>query len=273
MTTTTITDASLSAIGDLPRALRAEVYKLRHSTITVTVTVLPIATVVLLNLIVPLAQSGLPFRGAANLWLTTTVGMLTAWSFIYAFVVAVIAAQLGGLEHANNTWKHLFALPVSREAIYLAKAIVSLGLFGLSSMLILAGVALTGPLLNVLRPELGFGEAMPLAEMFKIVLFNYLASWLMITIHVWAGVQWSNFSPSIGLAMVAFLLNLVLATHPNFSRLFPWALPTSFFVTGLNLTGQVIHLDIAASNVLLSIAGSLVVAAFSAWRIARRDVL
>jgi hypothetical protein len=273
MTATTVTNAPFPSIGDLPRALRAEVYKLRHSTIPITVIVLPAAIVGLLNLILPLAQTGRTFRTPGNSWLTTTVGMLQVWAFIQAFIVAVITAQLAGLEHNNNTWKHLFALPVSRKAIYLAKVLVALGLFGISSLLILFGVALSGLALHALRPAIGFSEAIPWGEMLGVVVANYLASWLMITIHAWAGVQWSNFGPSVGLAMVAFLLNMVMIAQPAFQRIFPWSLPTSFFVAGPSLTGQVISPELAVNNVLLSAFASLVVVGFSAWRIARRDVL
>lgn len=259
-------------ITDLKRAVHAEVYKLKNNSILVTALVLPGAIALVMNLVLPIISNGRPFA-TGNAWVSTTIGLLQVWGFIQAFIVAVVTAQLGGMEHQNNRWKYLFALPVSRKAMYVAKGIVSLGLFGLSSLAILIGVIVTGLLLNVIKPDVGFGAAVPLGDMLVIVLVNYAASWLLIAIHVWAGMNWSNFGPAIGLAMVAFLLNTFLVPYPTILRVFPWALPTNFFVMGVNLTGDLVMSDVMLTSAIISIVGSVIVLMAGAWQVTRRDVL
>src|SRR5690606_30701969 len=97
--------------------------------------------------------------------------------------------------------------------------------------------------------------------------------WLLIAIQVWAGMNWSNFGPAVGLAMVAFLLNTFLVPYPNILRVFPWALPTNFFVMGINVTGELVVGEIMVTSVIISVVGAVVVLVVGAWHVTRRDVL
>jgi hypothetical protein len=255
-------------------AIYAEIYKLKHGSIPVTVIVLPTVIVGVMTFVLPLLQAS---RGAdlpgVNPWLSTLVNLLQIWAFIQAFIVAIITAQLAGLEHGNQRWKYLFALPLSRNAIYTAKVIVAIALFGISVLVMLVALILSGIALNLMNPEIGISASLPLADMFLVVLVNYLASWLIIALHSWVALYWPSFGPSIGLAIVAFLLNLVLANTANFSRVFPWALPTNYFAIGADLSSGVIVPEIALTSVLFSIIATIVIIPASAWLVTRRDVL
>jgi lantibiotic transport system permease protein len=263
----------MNTITDLRRAISAEIYKLRHSSIPVTIVILPLAIVVLMNLVLPFLQGSRPFQTVGNQWLVTGIGMIQLWGFLQAFIVAVVTAQLAGLEHGNNTWKHLFALPISRKAIYYAKVIVGIGLFSLSSLLILVSMIVTGLLLNAVKPDAGFGASIPWGELILIFLANHLATWLIISIQTWAGTHWSGFGPAMGVAMVGFLLTMFLANRPDIMRIYPWTLPFNFFVTGFNLSGVLVNWEVAATSVLISVVASLIIIAFSARQVTRRDVM
>lgn len=264
----------MNTITDVRRALSSEIFKLKHSSIIVTVIVLPLVLTFTMNFLLPLLMQGSsPFTFTRNAWATAMVGMLGFWGFFQIFVVAIVTAQLGGLEHNNNTWKHLYALPVSRKAIYVAKVLISLGLFGASSLVLLASVLASGFLANLFKPDLGFSAAIPWGDLLGVLLLNYLASWLMISIHAWAGVHWHSFAPAMGLSMVAFLINMFITGREDIQRIFPWTLPVNFFVTGLNLSGDLIKPEVAASSVALSLIASVIVVAFSGWLLARRDVI
>ncbi|GAB4525591.1 MAG: hypothetical protein OHK0046_41520 [Anaerolineae bacterium] len=258
----------------LRSAIYAEIYKLKHGSIPVTVVLLPVVIVVVMTFVLPLLQGS---RGAdlpgVNPWLSMLVNLLQIWAFIQAFIVAVITAQIAGLEHGNQRWKYLFALPLSRHAIYTAKVIVAIALFGISVLVMLGTLILSGMALTLLQPEIGIQASLPLADMILVIVVNYLASWLMITLHSWVALYWPSFGPSVGLAMVAFLLNLVLANTVNFSRVFPWALPTNYFLVGPELSSSVIAPEIALTSVLLSIIATVIIVPASAWLVTRRDVL
>lgn len=264
----------MSIVTDVRRALSSEIFKLKHSSVVVTVVILPLVLTFTMNFLLPLLMGGSsPFAFTRNAWATAMVGMLGPWGFFQIFVVAIVTAQIGGMEHSNNTWKHLYALPVSRKAIYLAKVLVSFGLFGASSLTLLGSVLVSGFLANLIKPELGFSAAIPWGDLLTVLAINYLASWLMITIHAWAGVHWHSFAPAMGLSMVAFLINMFITGREDIQRVFPWTLPVNFFVTGLNLSGDLIKPEVAVSSVVLSLIASVVVVAFSGWMLARRDVI
>jgi hypothetical protein len=90
---------------------------------------------------------------------------------------------------------------------------------------------------------------------------------------MWAGTHWPSFAPAMGVAMVAFLLNLVLANSATFIRIFPWALPVNFVVGGLDFSGRLINWEIAQSSIFISVAVATVVVVMSSWQITRRDVM
>lgn len=263
----------MNAFTDLRRALSAEVYKLKHNSIPVTVIFLPAVITVLMNLLLPLLQRGRPFVMPGNPWLATSIGLLQLWGFIQLFTVAVVTAQLAGLEHGNNRWKYLFALPVSRQAVYVSKVIVSVALFGVSLLTMLVTMLITGWILTALRPDIGFNAAIPWSDLLKVFAASYLASWLLISLHVWAAHHWQNFGPAMGVAMVAFLISMATAGSSNFQRVYPWALPTNFFVTGFNLSGNLVNWDIAAASIAISLIAGVIVVIISAWQVTRRDVM
>jgi hypothetical protein len=251
----------MNTLTDVRRALNSEIFKLRHSSIIVTVIVLPLVLTFTMNFLLPLLMGGSsPFPFTRNAWASAMAGMLQLWGFFQIFVVAIVTAQIGGLEHNNNTWKHLYALPVSRRAIYGAKVLVSLGLFGLSSLTLLGSVLVSGFLAGLLKPELGFVAAIPWGGLFTVLAINYLASWLMITIHAWAGVHWHSFAPAMGLSMVAFLINMFITGREDIQRIFPWTLPVN-------------RPEVAVNSVALSLIASAIVVVFSGWRLAKRDVI
>ena len=263
----------MTTSNDLRRAISAEIYKLKHHSIPITIVLLPLIITVLTNLLLPLLQHERPFQLAGNPWLVTGIGLLQVWGFIQALTVAVVTAQLAGLEHSNNTWRHLFALPTSRSAIYFAKVIVSLGLFAVTSLLFMVGLVITGAILTALSPDVGYTAAIPWGDLIGLFSVNYLASFLIITIQLWAGIYWSGFGPALVVALVGSLLNVFFVPYPTLLRIYPWALPTNFFGPGLNLTGNLLSGEIAVTSVALSLTGSLIVVVFSAWEITRRDVL
>src|SRR5256885_912486 len=87
---------------------------------------------------------------------------LVLWCFVLLpLFVALETALLAGLEHRENTWKYLFALPVRRWTIYVSKLIVGMVLVCLSSLVLAAGTAFQGWLLLKFRPDLGLTFPIP----------------------------------------------------------------------------------------------------------------
>jgi lantibiotic transport system permease protein len=254
------------------RALRAEVTKLHNSTAPVTVVVIPaiIAVVItILSVTSPYAVRPL------NAWLDSMSQMITFWATLMPFIVALVTALLATVEHSNNMWKHIFALPISRGSIYAAKQIVAVALFGLSMAVLVAGVLVAGLLLRALKPGFGFEAPIPLAAMLNMAVISWLASWLIIALHQWVGVRSTSFGPAIGFGLVGFLLNTMIFTRTDWwPRVFPWSLPSNFFEIGLTriLMENPIKWDVVPLSVAIGVIGGVVVTILAAWDISRRDV-
>lgn len=268
MTTIATTRQTPSVI----RAVRAELVKLHNNTAPITVTVLPF----IMCGLVTIASMTSPYTSRPiNAWLDTAASMISFWSVLLPFFVALTTALLASTEHNNNMWKHLFALPISRRSIYVSKQIIAIALFGLSQLVVIGSVILAGLILRSLKPDYGFDVAIPLADLLGMAAMTWLASWLIISLHLWMAVRFASFGPAIGFGLLAFLLNTLIAQRSDWwPRLFPWSLPANFFASGLDrmLNGSPIKWEVAATSIAISVIGSLVVMLLAAWETSRRDV-
>ena len=103
-------------------------------------------------------------------------------------------ALINGVEHGEKQWKHIFALPVPRHAVYAAKFLIALALAAASTLILCALIVIVGLALIRLRPDLPTRSAIPFVWILKHAAFVWLASWLIIAIHIWVSVRWQGFA-------------------------------------------------------------------------------
>lgn len=179
--------------------------------------------------------------------------------------ITLETALLSNLEHTNQQWKHLFALPLPRGAVYMAKQISSMAIIGLSMMALYGWIVVSGLLLRVLLPGLGFEQPIPWLLFARYVGISYLAGCLLLSIHTWVGLRWHSFALAATVGIVAVVVSLFVF-ESDYGKWFPWTLP-----------GMVIAAERQALNawpqLIASGVGALVVALVGAWNICRRDVL
>jgi hypothetical protein len=191
------------------------------------------------------------------------------------FLAPMITAMVAGMEHNNNMWKYLFALPVSRRAVYLAKVIVNIVLFGISWLMLLVAIFVIGFIFRLIKPDSGFHATIPLDFVLGVMFFSFVGSWFMIALHTWAGVRFRSFGPAISFGLIAFLINFAVANRADiWPKIYPWLLSSNFFNKGLDaaLTGDFINEGVLVSSVAVSVIGYLVVTALAAWETTRHDV-
>jgi hypothetical protein len=179
--------------------------------------------------------------------------------------VTLQTALLGGLEHSNRNWKHLFALPVSRPAIYGAKQLAALGLIGVSTPVLWLGVIIAGLVLRFLKPGMGFEAAIPGWRVFEFALLSYVCSWLIIAIHTWVAMRWPSFVFAMGVG-VAVTVTAVIVLQSEYNVYYPWTLPA--VVTRGAIEGQLRYFALACGSL-----GGIVLAVAAALDFSRRDVM
>jgi hypothetical protein len=189
------------------------------------------------------------------------------WALLVLPLFATLqTALLAGVEHQNEQWKHLYALPVPRWAVVAAKQVAAAALMGLSHAALLAFTVLGGHLLWLLRPDLGFHVAVPWPDLVKPVGVIYLASGLILTIHTWIGLRWRNFAVASAAGIVLTVAGM-FAINSRWGSYYPWALAGGI-INALH-KGEPFRL----AEFLFGALGGAAVAPLACWDLVRRDVL
>lgn len=249
-------------IRDLIRALSAERLKLSGTLTTRTMLIAP-ALVALLQFFITRRQLASARSGQA-LWENLYENSLTIWAlFMLPLLVCLQTALINGLEHATQHWKHLFALPVRRSAIYLAKLLVATGLSLVSTMVLCALVGMIGFGFVQTRPELADAGAVPWIWLARRALGVWVAAWWIIALHHWISIRWSSFTLAVGTGIGATFFAL-FAASAQLGEVYPWLLP-------VNSVGAIAGRP-TGLPVLLGAVGGLVCALLGCLEYVGRDV-
>jgi lantibiotic transport system permease protein len=189
--------------------------------------------------------------------------------------VALETALLAGLEHRENTWKHLFALPIRRWTIYVPKILVAFALVCVSSLVLAVGTALEGEVLLSVRPDLGLTQPIPWS-LILLRSFSFVpAVLLVLALQTWVATRWRSFTVAIGLGIGATVVGIMLLRSlkniestpygPFLASLFPWSLP--YVVIARQATTE-----LRETALLAGIVGGLLVAVLGCVEVVRRDV-
>ena len=210
----------------LLRALSAETLKLKRTLALRMVIVAPalLAALALFTQSARLSRAG---TKAGPLWENHVQQSLAIWAiFVLPLLVTLEAALACGLEHADRHWKHLFALPVPRPALYAAKLLTVHGLTLASTLVACALVALSGWGLTLWYPAVAHAGPPPLASIAGRALLCWLAAGLITSAHVWIAIRWASFTVAAG-AGVAGTFFALFAASAKAARYYPWLLPVN----------------------------------------------
>ena len=272
-------------MNELFRAMQVEVFKLRR-TLALWSSLLVPAVVIAMTMAVNLSRSqGTEFvLDHPNGWDTLMLDQtLVLWCFVLLpLFIALEAALLAGLEHRENTWKQMFALPVRRWTIYVSKLIVGMALVCLSSLVLAVGTAFQGWLLVKFRPDLGVTYPIPWS---LILLRNFgfvPVVLLLFAVQLWVAIHWRSFTEPmtvgiagtlIGITLLRTLKNSVSSpAGPLMASLFPWSLPYIMIAPISNSTLPEATTGLRETALIVGVLGGLFVSALGCWETLRRDV-
>jgi len=248
----------------LYRTLSAELLKTKR-TLAVWLTLLAPLSIMLLVLALYFQQGEQRSR-QADLWHMLIQTSLVLWSLLMLpLFVTLETGLLSALEHHNKTWKQLYALPVPRWAVYASKQVIALGLIGLSMIVLAAMIVGMGLLFRVIRPAWSFGAPIPWATLLQSVTLGYLASWLIVSLHLWVSARWPSFVVAMGVGIVTTVAG-VIVINSDWAKVYPWTLPG--WVARGSLQGEAFAVSLA-----LGVVGGIAIALAGGWDVTRRDVL
>jgi lantibiotic transport system permease protein len=249
---------------DLFRALSAELLKTRR-TLALVLTILAPLSLAFLEVAIGFDAGTRMYRVGGDSWMTLIEHTAIMWTLLLLpLFITLEMGLLGAQEHNHKTWKQLYALPLPRWTIYIAKQLVGMGVIGLSMLvlgLMTVGVGLIG---RVFLPKLGFDAPIPWMALMQNLFLSYLASWLMISIHIWISLRWSSFVLAMATGIVPTVCGVVML-NSKWVDYDPWLMP------GVVAHGLAESLPFTLA-LTLGIVGGIVIALLGCWETTQHDI-
>lgn len=245
------------------RALSAELLKTKR-TLTLALAFLAPLALAFLELAVGFQYGKRMYRVGGDSWMTLIEHTTMMWVLLLLpLFVTLEMGLLGALEHNHKTWKQLYALPLPRWSIYLAKQLIGMGIIGLSMVilsLMTVGVGLIG---RVFLPDLGFDTPIPWLPLIQNIALSFLAAWLIISIHLWVSLRWNSFVLAMGVGIVATVFGVVVMGS-KWEQFDPWTIP------GV-VSNALINAEPYMLALCIGLFGGILVTCLGCWDMTRRD--
>lgn len=251
------------------RALDAERLKLRRTLALTLAFVVPLS-IVALQVAVLLDRGptdGLYMDAGESAWQAFIRQNMNWWSLLMLpLFVTLEAALVASVEHSGDHWKQLFALPVSRGALYGAKQATVLALVLISLVALIGYSVLAGAAVNLLCPGVPYGWDIPWGYALGLVALVYVGSWLLVSLHTWVSLRWKSFVVPSALGIVMTVAG-IMVINSDYGPYYPWTL------SAVAMLEWVREGLLPLAPLAVSVIGGVAVALVGGWDVVRRDVL
>jgi len=252
-------------MNTLIRCLSAETLKFRR-TLALALTFLAPLIIALLIFAMYGQYSEFYMQSAeGNPWKQLVDMCLVYWSLIMLpLFITLETGLLANLEHSHKNWKLIYPTPNPRWAVYAAKQIIAMALLALSLSIMVALTVLLGVVLQGFMPEFGFDAPIPWQDILLVSGLSYLASWFLISFHLWVSTRYSSFVLAMVVGIAGTIPGIFLFSD-DIASYYPWTLPGLVVMNGTKALFQWLPL-------LLGCLGGVVMAFVGGWDVTQRDV-
>ncbi len=204
--------------------LAVEFKKLNRSLVLLLAIAAP-TLIALFNFFMQLRAKGPPE------WPMITQGSAAIWAFfMLPMSVTALAALAAQMEHGPKSWDHLFALPVARWRLLMAKIIavvvvvaaMSLGVFCLAWLAAMAA--------GWIKPEVAATGTFPALDFARTLGLMLAASMLLVAVQLWTSLRYRSFVPGLVLGIGGTFF-AVVATSAKEGVFLPWQIPVNMLAT------------------------------------------
>lgn len=213
-------------VTSIARAFRAELTKVRG---TLTLWMVLIAPALVAGVLVLQLLAMVP-RGAGDRdgWASLAQGVLALWAFLMLpLFITLEAALLAAIEHGHQRWRHLLALPLPRDAHYLAKWLMLAAIVLAAHAMFLVLIPLGGWVLMTFKPALGVSGPPPWALIATLAAKCAAASVCLVAMHTWVATRWRSFAVACGIGMGATVAGFLIGQSKTYGPWYPWTLPVT----------------------------------------------
>lgn len=207
------------------KALNVEFFKLKRTITYLIIVVTPLLFPVLMTLTLYFKSENFNAIGI-EAWNVIKETILTSWSILLMpMMIVLLASSTGNMEHNSRSWKHLFAMSISKDSIYFAKFTMLLILTGISTLILWIGTMGCGAVINLIKPETNLIETMPALEILGKSIIIYLGSIVITGIQSWLSlcVAKSNLPVFVGISGI--IAGVFISNYPAIAPYYPWLVP------------------------------------------------
>jgi hypothetical protein len=159
------------------------------------------------------------------------------------------------MEYKGDTWKSLFSLPLSKFSIYASKYAYIVLLTFITMALFVVFIILTGHGIQLIKPELKFGDYNPNNIIFRSFSKLFLSAIGIISIQFLMNLMWNDFLKPFGIGFLLTIMGIITASVGwKYADYFPYAFP-NLTVTNITHTkgdfNKMIIFDTAIYNSLI----------------------
>lgn len=227
--------------------LRADVMKLRRSLVLALVLAIP-AMVLVMQVAMRLSGHGTPD------WERHALSGAAIWGYLLLPLTATaLTALLAQIEHGPRAWSYVLAMPCPRGRVFAAKAVLTVGLMALVSVLLWCAILASGVIAGAVDPSTTPSGPLPTARLADVLARMWLAGLLVVAIQFVVAMATANFAAPIiiGIGGTFFA---VAAMSARAGIYFPWLLPVNVLARDPAEARQVVVLG-AAGGIVLLVAG------------------
>jgi ABC-2 type transport system permease protein len=184
-----------------------------------------------------------------------TIGIQAAalWAFaMMPLSITALSVLMAQMEHGPRSWDHILTLPGARPRVYLAKALVMLGLLAAMQALLFALLNLAVPLIASLHAVTGEFDAAALGGTLARM---GVAAMLVCMLQLWVALRFRSFVPPLILG-IGGTFAAIAATSARQGAFFPWLMSVNMLAT--DERSQLIAITLGGAGGLAALAAMLV---------------
>jgi lantibiotic transport system permease protein len=233
-------------------ALKTEIIKMKNTLGIWTALIFPLF-VVFMNFMIYFNRPKMLIGADVNPWIFMTRNAVTVYSVLFLpLFIAVITFYINFNEHKSNAWRQIYALPVPKGSVYLAKFFVSAAIISASMLFFYIINYLSMILLIPLQPDIPFAkysfDSIIAATFIKITIASMGIAAIQFLISILSG----NFIYPLGFGLLATFAGVFLVQWEKIIY-YPYSFP---FQASLDLAKN--NYSIINQNTVLSIITAVV---------------
>lgn len=156
-------------------------------------------------------------------------------AFLLPMFVILTCSLIPQLEYKNNTWKQVFASPLSIGEIFFSKYVAIIAMILFLFVMFNIFMLLAGVLPNLIYPKYAFlHKPVDWANLWRMNLKSFVSLLAIISIQYWLSLRFRNFIVPIGIGLALLVSSMILMPWEHITKV-PYAFP---YLTFRNLALQ-----------------------------------